>query len=524
MVRGYGNWCGPGWTAGKHMNAEDMSEEDRQVPAVDGLDMACKRHDIGLHDRPWMADEINAKFVKEARQEGVLGATFAAAVAVGGPTNAPLPDQLALGEVTGKKKKMGAFGGAGETAKKQREWIRKVQEKEKEDAVRHQEERNRAARQERVNLRREPAVEEAQNIPLPPDDDDDLMDDIQHNIPQNELFGNLPGQENVNMEGEQPGPEAARAAQPGTTNNGVSKETPITIAQPSYGLQETHTTILPFNFWFSAVGATFDGDLKMQIRMNSIEDIIITQLPTIAQNANWTRGVFNVPYNNTGSRAATAAGPATFPRTIAIGTNTTETPFWASYWKKLYQYYTVLGCEYKIIVRNPQSVVGNNRLLIAKDFDSYSQNEGATGNVTPDVTLAEMLNFRNVTWYHADGENTTGAASGHPTVITGVWRPGMIKRNIVNDGDVKTWTATTGTTGTNIPTLKEIMSLRFYRDGLNHGDTAGLGSQPSANVQVQLKYLVQFKDLKEAARYPYTTNGTTLTNVIPTDVLDTVGA
>ena len=27
----------------------------------------------------------------------------------------------------------------------------------------------------------------------------------------------------------------------------VSKETPISPAQPSYGLQETHTTILPFN-------------------------------------------------------------------------------------------------------------------------------------------------------------------------------------------------------------------------------------------------------------------------------------
>lgn len=372
--------------------------------------------------------------------------------------------------------------------------------------------------------------ETPQDIPLPEPDTQDEIDDILRGIDGGtQPFDNSLGSNNSttldDMEIDEGGPPeamaAARARGGGPGPNPVSKETPITLATPSYGLQETHTTILPFNFWFSAVGANFAGDLKMQIRTNSIDDIVVTQLSTIAQDTDWTRGLFNVPFNNSTKRAATAAGPATFPRTLATGANTTEKPFWVSYWKKLYQYYTVLGCEYKITIRAPQNVVGNSGLLVCLDQDSYSNTAGSTGNVTPDVTLAEFLAFRNVKKYRVVGENTTGQIQQTGIqVISGVIKPGQVKRNISNDGDVKTWTATDGT----LPTLKELLNIRFYRDGLDHGDMTSMGSQPGANVQVELKYLVQFKDLQEAARYPYTTNAATITNVLPTDVLDSVGA
>lgn len=44
----HGNWCGPGWTAGKRMNAQDMHINDMDVEAVDELDAVCKAHDIAL--------------------------------------------------------------------------------------------------------------------------------------------------------------------------------------------------------------------------------------------------------------------------------------------------------------------------------------------------------------------------------------------------------------------------------------------------------------------------------------------
>lgn len=352
------------------------------------------------------------------------------------------------------------------------------------------------------------------------------------NSPQNtqDSQGTLPSlpnmsqSEDVNME------MAMARSGPGGGASGVSKETPITIATPSYGLQETHTTILPFNFWFSAVGPTYDGDMKLRIRTNSIDDILVTQLASLAAGGVWqAKTLYNVPFNNADSRSqATAqAEPATFPRTIATGANTTERPFWAQYWKDYYEYYTVLGCEYKITVRNVQTTANGSNMLIAIDHDSYSDTQGASGNITPDATLAEFYNFRHVKWENVGGQVNT-MPNKNIAVIQGTIRPGQTHRNISNDGDVKTWTKTDGST----PTLKEIMNIRFFRDPLNSqfvpGSTPVMGSQPAANVEVRLKYIVQFKDLKEAARYPYTTNAATIpasaTTIFPSRVLDTVGA
>ena len=307
--------------------------------------------------------------------------------------------------------------------------------------------------------------------------------------------------------------EALRAnASTGGGPNPVSKETPITLAKPSYGLQETHTTILPFNFWFSAVNANYSGDLKMQFRTNAIDDMVITPLSTVAAGGVWSRGVYNVPFNNNGVRGS---NPATFPRTQVNGGPTNEAAFWATYWKRIYEYYTVLGCEYKIIIRNPQSNTPNRDMLVMTNLDSYSDTAGTTGNITPDATLAEMLAFKNMTTYRVIGEPTS-TFNPQVQIITGVVKPGQIKRNISNDGDVKTWTKTDGS----LPTLKEIFTMRFFNHPLNHGDTNTLGNNAGCNVQVELKYLVQFKDLKEAARYPYTTNAVTITQSLPVHAID----
>lgn len=48
VYRYHGNYCGPGWTAGKYMNAEDATEEDFKVPALGARDQCCKYHDMTL--------------------------------------------------------------------------------------------------------------------------------------------------------------------------------------------------------------------------------------------------------------------------------------------------------------------------------------------------------------------------------------------------------------------------------------------------------------------------------------------
>ena len=44
----HGNYCGPGWTAGKYIDAKDATEADFEVPAIDPLDQICKYHDLQL--------------------------------------------------------------------------------------------------------------------------------------------------------------------------------------------------------------------------------------------------------------------------------------------------------------------------------------------------------------------------------------------------------------------------------------------------------------------------------------------
>ena len=47
MVRIYGNWCGPGWTAGRNIDALTYKQEGGQFnePCIDKLDCACRNHD-----------------------------------------------------------------------------------------------------------------------------------------------------------------------------------------------------------------------------------------------------------------------------------------------------------------------------------------------------------------------------------------------------------------------------------------------------------------------------------------------
>ena len=131
----------------------------------------------------------------------------------------------------------------------------------------------------------------------------------------------------------------------------------------------------------------------------------------------------------------------------------------------------------------------------------------------PTTKYREVLAYKNIQWYRVQPD-VTGSGQSY-TVIRGKYKPGQAKHNIINDGDVKTWTATaTGGTYT-APNMNEILTLNFYRDGLAFYKNAGSGGNTSCNIEVNLKYIVQFKDLKQRLRYPNTvagaSGGTTIT-------------
>lgn len=345
---------------------------------------------------------------------------------------------------------------------------------------------------------------------------------------------------NVDM-GDEPMPEAGIMAARSSNGQGPigSKETMVSpYPSLSYGLQETHTTILPWTGWLSAVALTKNGGsgatAKLEIRMNSIWDMIslIAVADGGADTAFGTTGISGAVVGASGKQAL--SGTLAFPKRFTSGgTEAVERPAWRDYWAQFYQFYTVLGCEWELVVNNPchhmdyKRITGtlpvatgvttgaatqanvahtpawvyefplSSNAIAAIQYDSYTENSGSTANVMPATNFEQILAYKNIRWEKIPDKDRT-------TVIKGSYKPGDIKKNIANDGDVKTWTWTAATgapTGTaaQIPQLKDNLTVYFFQDALNTTD------QPvGVNIQINLRYMVQFKDLKQQARYPNT--------------------
>lgn len=342
---------------------------------------------------------------------------------------------------------------------------------------------------------REVAVDEHGDIP-------DLGDLIPENPPNN-AGGNM----EVNGNGRRPAagpptgePEAQRLAVGGP--NGVSKgETPVSPwPNISYGLQETHTTIIPWTGWITGVGMEEGGPLKLEVRMNSIFDMIINGLttPPAVGAVYATKGFYATSITSDAKRSA-----LTYPQTYSGAT--TEQPAWRNYWCNLYDYYTVVGCEYKFTIMNP-SESRNNSIICGTQFDTYTDVGGQAQNIMPNTRLAEVMSYKNIKWDIIESDALANAKS--VVVIQGTYKPGQAKRNIINDGDTKTWiwTGSAGAapsgTPNKIPNMKENITLCFWRAPLAANSNGQFAY--GVNIQMELKYLVQFKDLREQARYPNT--------------------
>lgn len=290
-------------------------------------------------------------------------------------------------------------------------------------------------------------------------------------------------------------PEAA-IMRAGPTNGGggpnaVSKETPISpYPSLSYGLQETHTTILPYNCWISCTMANNTSvPQQLRIRTNAINDMLDLTVLTLpgGSGTSWTSAGFNQYLSTHDHKVANTAPYGV----MGVGTKTDEQLQWRNYWEAIYEYYTVLGCEYEITLENP-SITNGEDVLCAIQYDTYSDTATSTGNVMPVTGMEEIQYFKNIQYKRIP--SNTRHTNDSIVVINGTYKPGQAKRNIVNDGDVKTWTKTDGS----LPNLKEILTLNFVKHPM------AWGTSYNVNIQIKLKYIVQFKDLKVQARYPNT--------------------
>lgn len=282
---------------------------------------------------------------------------------------------------------------------------------------------------------------------------------------------------------------AASRASTGASG-GMVKETPITRAIAEYGLPATHTAILPYTCYFSFICPQNHTDplQRFQFRLNSIIDSVVTVPTTPTTSSNYETGIFNQPVTSGPAATTWPATARSFPRTL--GSTNAEAAQWQNWFTAMYRYYAVLGCEYTITVFNSRQQRSRG-IVVGTYIDTFSANNNT--QIHPgSATLAQMEHWPDVQFY-------TVESTGDPEVIDqkrtiqGRYKCGSAFRNVENDEDVRTWTRTNTT-----PTYQENMSLVFGRSWMNDFvDQLTMGM-----VRVQLRYIVQFKDLITPFRWP----------------------
>lgn len=283
------------------------------------------------------------------------------------------------------------------------------------------------------------------------------------------------------------------------------KETPVIWHNPSFGFTETHTTVIPTTFWLSAnvLGSASTSLNKIEVRLNSPYLPLITPAAPVAQTAGAAR-VIGISTDIAPDAASSDSPLRFFPSTYT----TSHKPAWLAYWEKMYEVYTLLETQYEITIKLANGSANQGAVVLWEE-DQY----GATsvGNVMPDASLDEMFHWRGVKKLIVGPHIDANSSVPNIVKIKGTWRPGMNHNNVVNDADKKTWSLVGAVPS---PSYTEALHMRFFKAPLNYGSSPSI----ACNVQIEMKYIVQFKDLKSAIRYP-STAGTPVTFTVPTDIL-----
>lgn len=292
--------------------------------------------------------------------------------------------------------------------------------------------------------------------------------------------------------------ESTRAATTATSSgrsNGTH-ETPVTIPpQVPYGMFNTHTCWIPITFWLNARKYTNTVAANLFLRMDKPKQPITNTLVT------GTNGGINVNKINPGTMNNTQEP---FPRTLS--TTPTLTPQWWDIFSKLYEFYTVLGCQYEIFVQNANQE-NSNQLLIGQRFETEGTG-GTTSTIPTNATIWETMQMKDIDFRNLYSHSNP-FDKPYETVYKGYYKRGDANRDVRNDDDVKLWSRTNSQ-----PALAEYMRFMFYNAPLSSTDADLTG----CNMQITLRYKVQFKDLHTSVRFP-TQAGVPITTIYPSNVL-----
>lgn len=299
----------------------------------------------------------------------------------------------------------------------------------------------------------------------------------------------------------------------------VTDETPITNQRPTYGIPNTHTTVLPYTAYFSVVGPKDFSAVPQFIEFSLDNYLNVVRTPISAKPNTGVLptqpGVYNGPVPMPDNYWSTAGS---FPTTLSSendvsGADYAERPQWAQYFEKFYQFYTVLGVQYEFHFCN-MGRRDMDSIKVLEKVDAYDRAQ-AKQSKQPITTMAEATRFPGQKWHliHSDGSGATSTAGF--TKLFGNYQRGSKKGPVMNDGLTSRWQRI----GV-LPPLAETLTLIFYPSAPSAATANAVNSYERyfhVNCEFTIKYIVQFKELQPQLKWPssyYTDEVEISTNVI----------
>jgi hypothetical protein len=216
---------------------------------------------------------------------------------------------------------------------------------------------------------------------------------------------------------------------------------------------------------------------------------------------------------------------------------------WFSYYAGMYKYYHTVSCRYTVFIENygepiwvyfmfaneeiPPGNADNKDMQLWKQCEYHYLNSQylglGSGGVNTVGFLGSAPDLSNPSENDTDQSSGSGNAADNSLYVSGnniaaqngrstlmktaEYRTGDYDREINQDANVENWTAVT----TN-PTLQERLIIRVkpQQNALEGNSAVNGGDNTRYRVRVQMNYLVEFKELQYALRYPVNTQPLTV--------------
>ena len=332
----------------------------------------------------------------------------------------------------------------------------------------------------------------------------------------------------------------------------LENENAVKRHKPSYGLQDTHTAVLPVKVFFNVFGLGQHAS-QFKIRLNSPWKPIVTPLVKLTTGTgvkpiNYTRqflagrimpddmalqaNVSGEDMEVDGSSQLGSGKPGydvstkswqiqdtNIPDNSDVTQTSTElgiVPVWREYWRKMYKSYHTIGTQVTLTMQNISRRNGDGLTVgYIKHTDATAppvHNSLAADGPKDYLTVGTYDTWKNTERVYVPSAHNGNPYHGRKTITIDH------KNGFLHDTTEADQTAVWTLTGAN-PDLNEYCTFFFFQDPLcplqNDWDTASNGALAGVNCELTIKYLVQFKDLKNFLHY-YTGFQSTVYDTDPT--------